>query len=245
MPIVKNKFDIIILSLTKDGESLSRLCKCLNSYRHTAQDIINKIYVVETNTELEDMLPGWATVIKPGGEFNYNKFFNIALEKCEAEFIFGPNNDLEILPGCLQTILKEFQTNKKIDSISPIDRNWHRHTKMYLPDDNKLYYGFDVSLHMFGCAWAARRSVFEKIGYLDEQFYFFYQDNDYIECLKACGLQHGVHTGARISHKSGGSNDIADKKFKYLPENMHIQGEMFKKKWWNNNKFKVFKQYST
>ena len=179
MSIISGKFDIIILSLTKDGESLSRLCKCIKSYRDTAADIINKFFIVETNISLDDVLPDWVTVIKPGGEFNYNKFFNIALEKCEAEFIFGPNNDLVIQPGCLQTILKEFQTNPNIHSISPVDRTWYRHTKMYLPDDNKLYYGFDVSLHMFGCAWAARRSVFEKIGYLDEQFYFFNRIKNY------------------------------------------------------------------
>ena len=246
MAFVANKFDIIILSLVKDNESFYRTKHCIDSYRETADSIINKILVIETNKDADYeklILDSKVKVIKPGIEFNYNKFFNIALEQCQAEYIFGPNNDLIIQPDCLQTILKEFQTNPEIHSISPIDRNWHRHTKMYLPNDNKLYYGYDVSLHMFGCAFAARRSIFEKIGYLDERFYFFYQDNDYIECLRRCDLLHGVHTGARVIHGSGKSNNIADKKFQYTPENMHIQGEIFKEKWYSGKPWSKFKEY--
>jgi hypothetical protein len=246
MTVIANKFDIIILSLVKDEDSLYRTKSCIDSYIETAGPIINQILVIETNKDanyIKLILDPKIKIIKPGIEFNYNKFFNIALEQCEAEFIFGPNNDLIIQPNCLQTILREFQTNPEIYSISPIDRNWHRHTKMYLPNDNKLYYGYDVSLHMFGCAFAARRSVFEKIGYLDEQFYFFYQDNDYIECLKQCELKHGVYTSARVIHGSGKSNNIADKKFQYTSENMYIQGEIFKNKWQTKTTWKPFKQY--
>ena len=246
MTVIANKFDIIILSLVKDEDSLYRTKSCIDSYIETAGPIINQILVIETNKDanyIKLILDPKIKIIKPGIEFNYNKFFNIALEQCEAEFIFGPNNDLIIQPNCLQTILREFQTNPEIYSISPIDRNWHRHTKMYLPNDNKLYYGYDVSLHMFGCAFAARRSVFEKIGYLDEQFYFFYQDNDYIECLKQCELKHGVYTSARVIHGSGKSNNIADKKFQYTSENMYVQGEIFKNKWQTKTTWKPFKQY--
>jgi len=246
MTLIANKFDIIILSLVKDEDSLYRTKNCIDSYLKTAGPIINQILVIETNRDANYnklLLDSKIKIIKPGIEFNYNKFFNIALEQCEAEFIFGPNNDLIIQPNCLQTILREFQANPEIYSISPIDRNWHRHTKMYLPNDDKLYYGYDVSLHMFGCAFAVRRSVFEKIGYLDEQFYFFYQDNDYIECLKQCELKHGVHTGASVIHGSGKSNNIADRKFQYTSENMHIQGEIFKNKWQTKTTWKPFKQY--
>lgn len=248
---MQGKFDIIILSLVKDEESYKRTNDCIDSYIKTADDIINKIYVVETNTffaERPAMLirnqSKKVEVIFPKEEFNYNRFFNIALERCKAEYVFGPNNDLIIQPGCLQAIKTQFQNTPDISSISPIDRNWHRHTKMYLPNDSKLYYGYDVSLHMFGCAWAARREVvFKSIGYLDERFYFFYQDNDYIECLKMCGLKHGVLTSARVLHGSGKTNDIADGKFKYTPENMNKQGELFKNKWWTGKTWTPFKQY--
>ena len=169
------------------------------------------------------------------------------MSKSEAEFVIGPNNDLVIQPNCIQTLLKEFQTNSGISSISPIDRNWHRHTKMYLPLDNKLYYGYEVSLHMFGCIFACRRSVFSKIGFLDEKFYFFYQDNDYAMSLERCELLHGVHTGALVKHQSGNSNKNAEDRLKYTPKNMNEQGDLLASKWSSepfiSGGFRRFKEY--
>lgn len=244
-----NKFDVIILSLAVDDFTFQRTKACVDSYINTADELISSVFVVETNSNFDRCYnQPKVTVIKPNEEFNYNRFFNFALEKCNSEFVVGPNNDLVIEPNCLQTILAEFNSNLEVSSICPIDRNWHRHTHMYLPSENKLYYGTEVSLHMFGCLFACRRSVFEKIGFLDETFYFFYQDNDYIMSLDRCGLLHGVHTGARISHQSGGSNNYASKKHKYLPENMNYQGELLHKKW-NNEPFvsggyQPFKEYT-
>lgn len=243
-----NKFDVIILSLAVDEKTFSTTKKCVDSYINTADDIINKIYVVETNSSFDQSYQQpKVEVIKPNKKFNYNEFYNIALEKCKADYIAGPNNDLIIQPNCLQTILKEFETNKYIDSISPTYREWHRHTKMYLPTDNKLYYGKEVSLHMYGCMFCCKRSVFHKIGFLDETFYFFYQDNDYVMCIDRCGLLHGVHTGALITHQSGQSDKYADERLKYTPKNMHEQGELLMNKW-NNEPFvsggyKQFKPY--
>lgn len=238
MSKLNNKFDVIILSLVVDEQTFKTTKACIESYIQTADDLINKIIVVETNSNFDkDYNQTKVEVIKPNKQFNYNEFYNIALAKCEAEFIIGPNNDLLIQPNCLQTILKEFQTNEHVSSISPIDREWHRHTKMYLPSENKLYYGKEVSLHMYGCIFSCRRSVFQRIGFLDEAFYFFYQDNDYIMSLDRCGLLHGVHTGARVKHQSGHSNKYAEDRLKYTPKNMNEQGDLLANKW-NREPFK-------
>jgi hypothetical protein len=246
---MNNKFDAIVLSLAADSESFLKTKRCVDSYIETADELITNIFVVETNSSFtEDYRQPKVTVIKPCKEFNYNEFYNLALSKCKSEFVIGPNNDLIILPNCLQTLLQEFNENDKISSISPIDRQWHRHTKMYLPSENKLYYGTVVSLHMFGCLFACRRSVFEKIGYLDEDFYFFYQDNDYIMSLERCGLLHGVHTGARIAHQSGGSNKHAPERCKYIPKNMNEQGAILANKWnkepFKSGGYKPYKPYT-
>ena len=224
--------DVIILSLVADKQSYAVTEKCIHSYLNTASDLIQNIFVVETNKGFAGDYGDRVTVIKPDEEFNYNRFYNIALERCTADYIVGPNNDIEVQPGCLQKLVESLSKNEA-DSLCPIDRNWHRHTKMFLPTDNKVYLGYDVSLHMFGPMFCCKRDVFKSIGYLDEQFYFFYQDNDYACSLKACGLKHGCHTGALIKHISGNSDRIAGRKFKYTPENMHLQGELFKAKWYN------------
>jgi len=248
MTNLNNKFDIIVLSLVVDNKTFNVTKNCINSYINTADDIINKIFVVETNSDFEGCYDQpKVEVIKPNKQFNYNKFYNIALAKCEAEFVFGPNNDLIVEPNCLQTILNEFNSNLNVHSISPVDRNWHRHSKLYLPSENKLYYGSEVSLHMFGCSFACRRSIFNTIGYLDETFYFFYQDNDYIMSLERCGFNHGVHTGACIAHQSGQSNAYAEERLKYTSKNMNEQGDLLLNKWnkepFKSGGYRKFKEY--
>lgn len=245
---MKNIIDIIILSLAIDENTFLKTKKCVDSYLKTADDLIGKIYVVESNENFNNSYGNKKVeIIKPGGKFNYNKFFNIALERCKSKYIMGPNNDLEIQPNCIQTLINEMENNENISSLCPIDREWHRHTKMYLPNDNKVYFGYDVSLHMFGCVFCCKRDVFSKIGLLDEKFYFFYQDNDYVMCLERNNLLHGVHTGARVTHKSGGTDNIAPDHCKYTSKNMNEQGDILANKWNNepfkSGGFKKFKEY--
>lgn len=247
--MIENKLDVIVLSLVVDDESYNMTKNCVYSYLNTANNFINKIYVVETNKNFNKSYDSHKVeIIIPSEEFGYNKFFNIALAKCKAEFVMGPNNDLVVHENCIQTLLHEFNNNSFIDSICPVDRDWHRHTKMYFPTENKLYYGYDVSLHVFGGVACYRRSVFEKIGYLDERFFFFYQDNDYSMCAQRCNILHGLHTGAKISHMSGGSNRIATGRCQYTPQNMNSQGYIFSDKWereepYKSGGFKKFKEY--
>jgi len=242
---MKNIIDVIILSLAIDGKTFLKTKKCVESYINTAGDLIGKIIVVESNSNFDDSYGNEKVkVIKPNEKFNYNKFFNIALSECESKYIMGPNNDLEVQPNCIQTMIEELEKDNNLSSLCPIDRNWHRHTKMYLPNDNKVYYGYDVSLHMFGCVFCCKREVFNKIGFLDERFHFFYQDNDYALCLQRNELIHGVHTGARVLHKSGGTDEIAPEHCKYTPKNMNEQGDILSNKW-NNEPFKSggYKKY--
>jgi GT2 family glycosyltransferase len=247
MNLIKSKVDVIILSLAKDDISFEKTQRCIDSYLKSP--LVKKVYVVESNKQLERQYNGdKVELIIPDEEFNYNRFYNIALEKCTSEFIMGPNNDLVIHENCIENLVNVFDNNLKLDSLCPIDKKWHRHSKMYLPSDNKVYYGYETSLHMFGCVFICRRSVFEKIGYLDERFFFFYQDNDYIMSLERLGILHGVYTGAEVSHESGGSNTIANGRCAYTPHNMNTQGDIFANKWFKEEPFKSggykkFKEY--
>lgn len=249
MNTLKNKFDVIILSLVVDDVSFFTTKCCVDSYIATADDLINNIFVVETNSNFNrDYKQPKVTVIKPNEEFNYNKFYNLALEKCRAEFVIGPNYDIIIKPECLQNILLEFNSNPNIHSISPIDRKHFRHTAEYFPNENKLYYGYEVSQHFMGCMFACRRSVFKTVGYLDERFYFFYQDNDLSQTLEVCKLNHGILTNAHFTHKSSSSNVHAQMKYKYTEGNMKFQREIFYNKWKQTEPFasggyKCFKTY--
>ena len=88
MSNLNNKFDVIILSLVADDITFNTTKSCINSYIDTADDLINKIYVVETNSDFNQTYgQPKVELIKPNKQFNYNEFYNIALAKCKAEFV--------------------------------------------------------------------------------------------------------------------------------------------------------------
>lgn len=250
MTNLESSLDVIILSLAKDDKSFETTKLCADSYLMTAGKYIRNIFIVESNKNFDKARwkdPKIKCII-PAAQFNYNEFYNIALRECTGEFVMGPNNDLIVQDGCVQNILEEFRKTEDIHSISPIDRKWHRHTKLYFPNEAKLYRGWETSLQMFGCVFCCRRNVFDKIGFLDERFFFFYQDNDYIYCLQRCGLNHGLLTSARVAHKTGATSPDGDERCRYTPTNMNSQGDILGKKWnskfFKNGGFKKFCKYT-
>jgi hypothetical protein len=241
MKDIPNKFDVIILSLVVDPYTHSLTKCCIESYLATADDLINKIYVIETNSKFVGSYnSNKVEVILPHEEFNYNRFYNIGLSKCTAQYVIGPNNDVIVKPGCLQAMLESFNSNPELYSLSPVNREWPRHKQMYLPQTNKLYYGYITNLHLLGCMFAARRKTFDIIGYLDESFYFYYQDDDYSACLRRNNLLHAVHTGAEISHKNGSSSKYSSSKYQYSNKiSLQNQQNLFIKKWIYTDPFKT------
>lgn len=244
---LKSKVDVIILSLANTPELFNKTKRCVDSYLTHGGNFINKVYVVESFKQFTgDYNSDKVEIIIPDCEFNYNKFYNIGLSKCTAEYVMGPNNDVIIQPECIEKLVTILNTNPNIQSLSPVDRkNTIKQTYENLPGDDNLYCGYHVALHVLGCCFICRRDVFCKIGYLDERFYFFYQDNDYAMSLERNNLIHGVYTGAHILHESGSTNNAAPTKFKYLPDNMNKQSEIFHNKWFKTDPFKSgnYKQF--
>lgn len=225
--------DIVILSLVVDSDSFETTNTCVESYAKS--NIVDKIYVIETNkkwSELGFKYNEKAIVVIPNEEFNYNRFLNIGKSHCKNDFIVFSNNDLVVEDNCVENLYNKLIEDKDLMSVCPVDRNWHRHTKMYFNNDNKLYTGYVSALHMFGCCYMLKKSVFDVIGDFDERFFFFYQDDDLATTLKYHKQKHGVLTSARIRHKvSKKPQPDGGERFRYTDKNMYEQGEIYKKKW--------------
>lgn len=264
------KADVIILSFVKDEYTLQLTKNCIDSFLQTSNDFINKIYIVETNSDLNPSLYRniKVEVIQPNIPFNYNRFFNIGLQKCRADFIISSNNDIVISNNSIKKLFDIFNKTPDLQSLCPKldpplslelrdlmpfykkdDPNWNNNILPLLPlKDDTLYYGYEMLLHMHGSFYICKRQVFEKIGYLDERFYFYYQDNDYIASLQRLNIQHAIYTGVKINHKLNGTARFASEEFRPTFRNMETQKEIFIKKWAHETPFceggfKPFKPY--
>lgn len=232
------KIDVIILSLVVDFESFQTTKNCIDSYINTGNKLINKIFVIETNKQFDTLglsynQPKVSVIIPDEKEFNYNRYFNIGLKHCTSQYVMGPNNDVIIEPNCIQNLISAFKQNPDVDSLSPVDRSWHMHSYDNFPSDNGLYIGYDISQHVMGsCLIINREKVFSTIGYLDERFFFYYQDNDYACCLRANNILHGLVTNAHFKHAISSSKSKCSD-YKFLPYSMIDQQQIFTDKWLN------------
>ena len=57
-----------------------------------------------------------------------------------------------------------------------------------------------------GCAILVKKEVFEKIGFLDEHYYLYYEDNDFCQRAKKAGYKIFYSPGATVWHKNAGSS---------------------------------------
>ena len=71
MKFMQNRVDVIILSLAADEESFQTTKKCVDSYIESANELINKIYIVETNKDFnKDYQQPKVELIIPREKFN-------------------------------------------------------------------------------------------------------------------------------------------------------------------------------
>lgn len=126
-----------------------------------------------------------------------------------AEYVLLLNPDTIVKKGFLKPLLKnpadivapviKFKREKEwiYDFGGKINwclgRSYHLETK-----SQKLNLAID---YVSGCAMLIRKQVFEKIGFLDERFFLYFEDADF--CLRArkAGFKIAVEPKSIISHK--------------------------------------------
>lgn len=58
---------------------------------------------------------------------------------------------------------------------------------------------------VFGCAMLIPCNIFEKVGLFDERFFFYYEDVDFCQRVRACGYQVGYLADVIVRHAVGSS----------------------------------------
>lgn len=221
--------DVIILSYAKD-ESFEKMNEnCMKSLYNSTDQHKFQIYMIETNKEKQFKYDGCETceVIQPDCDFNYNKFLNIGLSRCENDWILISNNDTIYHKGFLEEMLKANQMDKNLLSMSPMDDSWHRHVT--LNKNIPVHYGYRTSYEIAGWSILVKREVINKIGGFDENFKFWYQDNDYAMTLEKNNIKHGLVTKSKVTHLLSKSHNLIDSNKKY--EMTSGLGNIFVNKW--------------
>jgi|TARA_R110000737_G_scaffold322230_1_gene334519 GT2 family glycosyltransferase len=213
---------VSIISVNYDQPEVT--CEMLESLRHvtypnfetlivdngsptTSPDIIKEKYP-EVQLIISEKNLGFA-----GGN-------NIALKQAKGEYVLLLNNDTEVRPNFLDSLVELMESNKKIGIVSS--------KILYFYEDNIIQYAgtspinpitsrgrhygnkeidngqFDKVTETFyphGACMMVRKSVLEELGLLYEGYFLYYEEYDFTERVRQAGYKIYFQPNSSILHK--------------------------------------------
>lgn len=246
----------IVIANKDHVEDLSR---CVESIINVSTYDNYEIVIVENNSQTQEIQKYYeeiskhpaVRVVEYKGAFNYSKINNLGVKESTGEYVLLLNNDTQVIsPDWIEELLmyacredvgvvgaKLYYEDKTIQHAGiVIGLGAHRtagHTHYRVPEANvgymgKLCYAQDVTA-VTGACMMVRKSLYEELGGLDEEFAVALNDVDF--CLKARekGLLNIFTPFAELYHfesKSRGSDKDDARAIRYQQES-----DRFKAKW--------------
>jgi GT2 family glycosyltransferase len=195
---MKRSIDVIIVSNAKTDELYNTTIDSINTLMESQIQNINYNIVVMESTK--GISYKHARVVDVSDlEFNYSKFLNMGRKMGDSEFVTLCNNDLIFFDEFWSTsIINEMDKDHSLMSACPLELSTQPNSGI-LPNTG-LHYGYEVRKQLNGWVIFQKRSIYEKIGDLDEQFSFWYADNDYGRTLEKLGIKHALVSNSYVTH---------------------------------------------
>ncbi|MCL5411971.1 MAG: glycosyltransferase family 2 protein [Patescibacteria group bacterium] len=217
---------IFIVIVNYDGLVYTR--DCLKSLEKIKKENLEVETVVVDNASREDELsvikkefPAVKTIKSKenlGFTGGNNLGFGYAVGK-EADFILLLNNDTVVEEGFLAELVDFFQKNKKAGIVgsallmkedgqekydlggylTSFGRTYHKHTS-----NVKKISPRQVN-YVCGASLMVKREVVEKIGFLDENYFWGYEDVDFCQRVRQAGYEVWLDSNSVVEHKVGGA----------------------------------------
>jgi hypothetical protein len=199
-------------------------CRCVRSlekltYQRFEIVIVDNASTDSSGRQLAKTFPHLKVInteYNGGYAYGNNVGIRFAMER-RADFIFILNNDTIVSKNTLNILLAPFHRNPTI-GMTTCKIVYERTNKQYasagsinrilcaiLPLSEKEWNIEGSVSYIAGCAAMIRRSVFEKVGLLNEQYFMYFEDVEY--SLRVAKHFTLVYTpNSTIYHKSGGGD---------------------------------------
>lgn len=213
------KVDVVILSAIKTRDLTIQSIQSIQTLKASEVDIeFNIVVIEESDFEYEEV-----TNLKIEEEFNYNRFMNLGAATSDADYIVFCNNDLIFHEGWFTEMLKY-----DYDCMAP--RSMRDFRQWGYTED--VVTGFSVGSIFSGWCFVLKRTIWEQIGGLDEDFKFWYADNATIEQLRAIGVVPNLITKSYVEHV--GSQTLIQEPIQVQMELTERQSAIFFRKYGRN-----------
>lgn len=226
----KIKLSIIIVTYN-DGEYL---LNCLSDLSRM-DDMDIDIWVVDnasTDGSIEEAKTKFPDIkyIVNSENLGFSKANNLALKKVNSEYILLLNADTKIKKGILGGVVNFLENNLDVGAVTPkivlpngkIDLTAHRgfptpwaSFKYYFLNDDSLYHLTNQDMFKIhevdaitGAFFMTRKSILEKVGYLDESFFMYGEDIELCFRIKKAGYKIMYLPEYEVLHYKGVSSGL-------------------------------------
>jgi len=209
------QIDVIILSYAKNtylkGLTEQTITTLIQS--EDPKKIEFHILVIESEKSLYPFQFEHSKTLYPKEKFGFNKYLNIGLSITNNKFVCLCNNDLIFHQHWASEILAAMERDVDMMSATPFCRKYHQTNGFlaYAPPVEG-YLGVFTGWCVF-----VKRTIFNRIGRLDENLVFWYCDNDYVQLLLKYNIKNVLVSTSFITHLGSESlKDIDEKTYDKL-----------------------------
>ncbi len=207
------------------------------------------------------------TIVKNEANYGYSYAVNRGVEKSSSDFVIISNSDVVFLDNSIEILLQKLSQNKhnavafprqifpdgsfqysygdfptilsglkELTFIGPVENTLRKilFNKFNL-DFPKRFFGYAD-----GAVLAVRKSIFDKIGGFDEDYFFYSEDMDFSHKIKSYGKRIIFCPSSRVIHLRGASSN--SDKFSYETTKKLLLSKVFFAK--KHNLLKKLKFYA-
>ena len=185
------KYDLIMVAASRDQGLVAMTQRAIDSCLKDEADV--NVILIETFKQAT--YTGVDKYILFEEDFNYNRCLNEGLKYRTGDIQILANNDIIFESGWSE--IGEIMKANDYLSASAISNHAAHQTMQH---GLYAYEGYDIYYIFTGWCLFQHRSVWDKIGRLDERNDFYYSDNVHAEQLRQAGISHHLICSVKVNH---------------------------------------------
>lgn len=247
--------DVSIIFVNYKSEQLT--CNAIESVLEKTEGLKYEIFVVDNNSQdgsieaIEKKFPN-INIIKNPINAGFGAANNLAIKQAKGKYIFCLNTDTLLVNNAIKLMFDfmEKEENQNVGVcgglLHDVDLNvihsggrfpclegvfWKFGLRYLFPKYYRKRYGLDCLAteieYVTGADIMFRKSVLDKVGLFDENYFMYFEESDLCYRIKKIGYLIKLINDAKIIHLEGKST----------------KDELKKKKWFKSSEFYYFKKH--
>ena len=189
------------------------------SYPHTEIFVVDNASTLDNPEIIKEKYPD-IHFIRTENNLGFAGGNNVALPWCKGKYVLFINNDTEVEPGFLESLVAVLENNPKIAMVSPKIHFFHtpetfqfagftpihpitiRNFAVGFGEKDKGQYNVTGETgSIFGAAMLVSMEVIKKLGMMTEQYFLYYEEHDWAEHIRKAGYKIYYQGKSLVYHK--------------------------------------------